>query len=301
MVERYRQRENYGEQQDWQRREEPGQSGRSESGSQGSDSWQGGSAEQRPQDYSGQGGYGPQGGQSSQSHGQGGYGSQGGQYSHGGFGSQRGSERGQASQNSGQSGGYGGQDFGQQAGFGGYGPQAGGYGSQSSYAAHGGYGSQGQRSQGGYGSEGELRSQGYGTHAGYGSQGGYGPQGNEHWPQALWDQQKRSQRRGPKGYKRSDERIKEDLCERLMHSAHIDASEVTLEVKDGNVSLEGTVPERRMKHAIEDMADACSGVNDVENKLRVSQAGSQDSSTGGSSGVGGQASNTSPAGKAKKE
>jgi len=205
-----------------------------------------------------------------------------------------------------QSGGYGGQGYGQQAGFGGYGPQAGGYGSQSSYAAHGGYGSQGQRSQGGYGSEGEFHSRGYGTHAGSGSQGGYGPQGNEHWPQALWNEQSRSQSRGPKGYKRSDERIREDLCERLMQSAHIDASEVTLDVKDGKVSLNGTVPERRMKHAIEDMAESCSGVNDVENKLRVSQADSQNTSIGGSSGSSGQGTSGAPrsttsTGKAKNE
>jgi hypothetical protein len=68
-----------------------------------------------------------------------------------------------------------------------------------------------------------------------------------------------------------------------MQSAHLDASEVSIEVKDGKVTLEGTVPERRMKHAIEDMADACPGVSDVENRLRVAQGGSHWGS-GGSSG-----------------
>jgi osmotically-inducible protein OsmY len=35
------------------------------------------------------------------------------------------------------------------------------------------------------------------------------------------------------------------------------------------VVLEGTVPERRMKHAIEDLADACPGIQDIENRIRV--------------------------------
>lgn len=74
---------------------------------------------------------------------------------------------------------------------------------------------------------------------------------------------------GPKGYRRSDERIHDDLCERLMRARHIDSSEVTVEVKDSKVLLEGTVPQRGMKHAIEDIADACLGVEDVENRIRV--------------------------------
>ena len=168
--------------------------------------------------------------------------------------------------------------------YGGYGPRGAGYGAQSSYASHGGYGSPGERWQRGYGSEGGFRSQGYGTHAGYGSHGGYGPQGDEHWPQSSWAQQgNRAQKRGPKGYKRSDERIREDLCERLMHSDFIDSSEVTIEVTGGKVVMDGTVPHRRMKHAIEDMAEATLGVTEVENKVRVEQAGSQSAWSGSAS------------------
>ncbi len=43
-------------------------------------------------------------------------------------------------------------------------------------------------------------------------------------------------------------------------------------VKDAKVTLEGSVPDRRMKHAIEDLADQCPGVQDVDNRIRV-QAG----------------------------
>lgn len=78
---------------------------------------------------------------------------------------------------------------------------------------------------------------------------------------------------GPKGYRRSDERIREDICDRLMRSAdHIDSSEVTVEVAEAKVILEGSVPARRMKHAIEDLADSCLGVKDVENRIRVHSA-----------------------------
>jgi osmotically-inducible protein OsmY len=75
--------------------------------------------------------------------------------------------------------------------------------------------------------------------------------------------------RGPKGYTRSDERIKEDISEQLWGAEHIDSSEVTIAVKDGVVTLTGTVPERWMRHEIEDVADDCFGVKDIENNVRV--------------------------------
>lgn len=76
-------------------------------------------------------------------------------------------------------------------------------------------------------------------------------------------------RRGPKGYRRSDERIREDVCENLIREHRVDVSEVTVEVQDGTVTLEGSVPERRMRYMIEDIAADCRGVNDVDNRVRV--------------------------------
>jgi hypothetical protein len=75
--------------------------------------------------------------------------------------------------------------------------------------------------------------------------------------------------RGPKGYRRSDERIKEDVSETLTRHSRVDASDIEIEVKDGEVTLTGTVTERRMKHMIEDLAEKCSGVKDVINHIRV--------------------------------
>jgi hypothetical protein len=73
----------------------------------------------------------------------------------------------------------------------------------------------------------------------------------------------------PKGYKRSDERIREDIAERFMQSPEVDSSDVSIEVSAGVVTLEGTVRDRRMKHRVEDIADSCMGVKDVDNKVRV--------------------------------
>jgi len=75
--------------------------------------------------------------------------------------------------------------------------------------------------------------------------------------------------RGPKGYIRSDERIHEDVCERLTEDRFIDASDVEVAVKDGEVTLSGTVASRGLKRRAEDLAELASGVRHVQNNLRV--------------------------------
>ncbi|GLC62047.1 hypothetical protein PLESTB_001833800 [Pleodorina starrii] len=78
---------------------------------------------------------------------------------------------------------------------------------------------------------------------------------------------------GPKGYIRSDERIKEDVSERLMDDGQLDASDIEVMVQDGEVTLTGTVPERFAKRHAEDVAERASGVKHVQNNLRVASAG----------------------------
>jgi hypothetical protein len=75
--------------------------------------------------------------------------------------------------------------------------------------------------------------------------------------------------RGPKGYKRTDERIHEDVCERLTHDRFIDASDVEVSVSNGEVTLSGTVTSRGLKRRAEDLAEMASGVTHVQNNLRV--------------------------------
>ena len=76
-------------------------------------------------------------------------------------------------------------------------------------------------------------------------------------------------RKGPKNYRRTDERIREDICERLWADSSIDAGDVEVHVNDCVVSLDGSVRLRRMKHDIEDIAANCPGVEDVVNRIRV--------------------------------
>lgn len=78
------------------------------------------------------------------------------------------------------------------------------------------------------------------------------------------------QGRGPKGYKRSDERIREDVCERLTEDPFIDASNVEVDVRNGEVTLSGTVASRGLKYRAEDLVEAVSGVTHVQNNVRVS-------------------------------
>jgi len=75
--------------------------------------------------------------------------------------------------------------------------------------------------------------------------------------------------RGPKGYVRSDARIYEDVCELLAWAQEVDASNIEVTVKSGEVTLSGTVPERGMKMTVEMMIDRIAGVIDIHNRLRV--------------------------------
>lgn len=74
--------------------------------------------------------------------------------------------------------------------------------------------------------------------------------------------------RGPKNYARSDERIREDVNDRLTEDVWIDASEIEVAVQDGEVTLTGTVEDRRAKRRAEDLADDVTGVKHVQNNLR---------------------------------
>jgi hypothetical protein len=76
--------------------------------------------------------------------------------------------------------------------------------------------------------------------------------------------------RGPQGYRRSDERIREDVCECLTLDDRIDASNIDVAVKEGEVTLSGTVSSRDEKHRAEELIERISGVKDVSNTLRVS-------------------------------
>ena len=183
-------------------------------------------------------------------------------------------------------------------------PSAPGPAEQQSYFGTGAYGEGGAGFGGGYGEyrgvEANRGSDWDRRYSGYGRGDSRSGEQQQQRPGLL----SRLFGRGPKGYQRSDERLREDISERLMQAGNVDSSEVTVNVVSGAVTLEGTVPDRYMKHCIEDVVDACPGVQDIDNRIRVDRGwanrandewnrnrGSQGSSTGvgttGTSGSGG--------------
>lgn len=85
---------------------------------------------------------------------------------------------------------------------------------------------------------------------------------------------------GPKGYKRSDERISDDAHQRLTDDPWIDASNIDLAVSGGEVTLSGTVVSREAKHRAERIVEDLSGVHHVQNNLRVQGSGGYFTSEG---------------------
>ncbi len=75
--------------------------------------------------------------------------------------------------------------------------------------------------------------------------------------------------RGPKGYRRSDERLREIICERLTEDPFIDASNITIDVRNGEVTVQGAVQVRQQKYAIEDLIADVSGVTEIHNHVSV--------------------------------
>lgn len=75
--------------------------------------------------------------------------------------------------------------------------------------------------------------------------------------------------RGPKNYTRSDDRIREDINDRLTDDHALDASDIDVEVNGAEVVLTGTVDSRYAKRRAEDIAESVTGVRNVENRIRV--------------------------------
>ena len=158
------------------------------------------------------------------------------------------------------------------------------------WSGSGEYGSRGQQAgwggQGGYGQGGFGREGGYGGYSragsgqeGYG-QGGYGQQGGQDFerggsfgrPVRYYTSAViigRFSGRGPKGYRRSDDRVQEDVNEELTRHPEIDASEIEVKVENGEVTLTGKVEDRHQNRLAEDIAEQCSGVKDVLNQLNI--------------------------------
>jgi len=75
--------------------------------------------------------------------------------------------------------------------------------------------------------------------------------------------------RGSKNYKRSDTRIEEDVHEALMHDPYLDATDIDVSVKDGEVTLSGEVADRASRRRAEECVESCAGVREIHNELKA--------------------------------
>jgi len=125
--------------------------------------------------------------------------------------------------------------------------------------------------------------------------GYYGESGQrENYPSRISNAGK-----GPKGYRRSDDRIREEVCELLTRNHDVDATNIEVTVHEATVVLSGTVDDRRSKRIAEDVAQEVSGARDVQNQIRVEESGSSQvnrgSQTGATTQTGATAQSTSAA------
>jgi osmotically-inducible protein OsmY len=83
--------------------------------------------------------------------------------------------------------------------------------------------------------------------------------------------------RAPKGYERSDERIREDICDELTRRPDIDPGRLSVAVAGGEVTLEGAVEDLGSRRLADEIASRCIGVRQVHNKLKVEPGGAKKS------------------------
>lgn len=92
--------------------------------------------------------------------------------------------------------------------------------------------------------------------------------------------------RPPRSYKRSDELIRDEICKRLALTSEIDATDLDVIVKDGEVTLKGMVDDRFAKRIVEDITETTFGVRDVVNDIRIASRFADPDVLGGGSGKG---------------
>jgi hypothetical protein len=146
-----------------------------------------------------------------------------------------------------------------------------------------------------YGFEGrrDTRPRGYSGEEQYESGGQLGPRSQDDWRrfggndepferQRFGDDPERNRGRqrfgreagphvgkGPKNWRRSDERIVEQVSEALERDPYLDASDIEVSCAEGEVVLRGCVEDRSAKRAAEECVENLPGVKDVRNELRV--------------------------------
>jgi hypothetical protein len=77
---------------------------------------------------------------------------------------------------------------------------------------------------------------------------------------------------GPKGYRLSDEVLRDRAAEAMASDPELDPGEIELLAENGIITLRGTVSSRWMKRRAEDAIDGIFGLVDVRNELELRRA-----------------------------
>lgn len=114
-----------------------------------------------------------------------------------------------------------------------------------------------------------------GATSGARGQEGFGNPGEQTWGEERFQAERREEQgrrqveSGPRGRRRSDESLAQEIREILTNDPELDATDVEVEVEGGAVTLSGAVNESDAKLLAEELVETLAGVREVHNRIRV--------------------------------
>lgn len=122
--------------------------------------------------------------------------------------------------------------------------------------------------QGSYRGESAFSENGFETEGSLRSPQGWQRQ-SERGNQFAESQSSQHRGKGPKSFKRSDDRLMEEICQQLEDNDELDATNIDVRVTNGEVTLSGTVESRRDKRLADEIAEGVRGVKDIKNEITL--------------------------------
>jgi len=75
--------------------------------------------------------------------------------------------------------------------------------------------------------------------------------------------------KGPNGWERSDEHIRDDVCSSLTRHRDVDPSDIEISVVHGTVMLSGTIADAGQKRQVESIVSGVVGVREIQCEIHV--------------------------------
>ena len=75
--------------------------------------------------------------------------------------------------------------------------------------------------------------------------------------------------KGPNGWERSDEHIRDDVCSSLTRHRDVDPSDIEIGVVHGTVILNGTIADAVQKRLVESIVSGVVGVREIQSEIHV--------------------------------